>query len=128
MTQYAPVDIVFIDGVDVSANVELAKICWEENPDVVVTRGAMETPEQEVPEQGHSFALGSLYYNGRTMAVQAKQRDLQEWGYRAHKEPSLRFGVREATCCSILVRMQKEDSGYSKRFLLNELGLLVFYK
>ena len=50
MTRYAPVDIVFIDGVDVAANLEIAGICWEINDDVVVTRGAMETPEQRIPD------------------------------------------------------------------------------
>jgi alpha-L-fucosidase len=51
MTQYGTIDIVFIDGVDVSANIELAKVCWELNEDVVVTRGAIKTPEQTIPDQ-----------------------------------------------------------------------------
>jgi alpha-L-fucosidase len=51
MTQYGTIDIVFIDGVDVPANVELAKVCWELNEDVVVTRGAIQTPEQTIPNK-----------------------------------------------------------------------------
>ncbi|MCK5341765.1 MAG: alpha-L-fucosidase [Candidatus Heimdallarchaeota archaeon] len=51
MTQYGTIDIVFIDGVDVPANVELAKVCWESNEDVVVTRGAIKTPEQTIPNK-----------------------------------------------------------------------------
>ena len=51
MTQYGTIDIVFIDGVDVAANAELAKVCWELNEDVVVTRGAIQTPEQTVPDK-----------------------------------------------------------------------------
>jgi alpha-L-fucosidase len=31
--------------------VELAKVCWELNEDVVVTRGAIQTPEQTIPDQ-----------------------------------------------------------------------------
>jgi alpha-L-fucosidase len=50
MTQYGDVDIVFLDGLDQFAQTELAKICWEINPQVVVTRGVMETPEQKTPE------------------------------------------------------------------------------
>jgi alpha-L-fucosidase len=51
MTHYGPIDIVFIDGRISSSNSEIAKVCWEVNPDVVVTRGAMETPEQHLPDQ-----------------------------------------------------------------------------
>jgi len=51
MTQYGDVDIVFLDGTEQYAKTELAKVCWEINPDVVVTRGAIETPEQEIPNK-----------------------------------------------------------------------------
>jgi len=50
MTRYAPVDIVFLDGLDQFSKTELARVCWDINPGVVVTRGAMETPEQETPD------------------------------------------------------------------------------
>lgn len=50
MTNYGDIDIVFLDGVDQYGKTELAKVCWEINPDVVVTRGAIETPEQETPD------------------------------------------------------------------------------
>lgn len=49
MTNYGKVDIVFLDGTEQFAKTELAKVCWEINPDVVVTRGAIMTPEQETP-------------------------------------------------------------------------------
>jgi len=41
LTNYGPVDIIFIDGPAEG----LREWCWELNPDIVVTRGAMETPE-----------------------------------------------------------------------------------
>ena len=53
LTNYGPVDIIFIDGPAEG----LREWCWELNPDIVVTRGAMETPEisastgQELPEE-----------------------------------------------------------------------------
>jgi len=50
MINYGKIDIVFLDGMEQFAKTELAKVCWEINPDVVVTRGAIETPEQETPE------------------------------------------------------------------------------
>jgi len=51
MTSYGSIDIVFIDGVDISADTALAKVCWALNEDVVVTRGAIQTPEQKIPDQ-----------------------------------------------------------------------------
>ncbi len=51
MTNYGPIDIVFIDGRIATTNSEIAKVCWEVNPSVVVTRGAIETPEQQLPDQ-----------------------------------------------------------------------------
>ena len=51
MTNYGKVDIIFLDGREQYAKTELAKVCWEIDPEVVVTRGAMETPEQFTPDQ-----------------------------------------------------------------------------
>ena len=50
MTQYGKIDIVFLDGMSQFAKTERAKVCWEIDPDVVVTRGAIPTPEQETPD------------------------------------------------------------------------------
>jgi alpha-L-fucosidase len=49
MTQYGTIDIIFLDGLEQFGKTELAKLCWDINPEVVVTRGAIETPEQETP-------------------------------------------------------------------------------
>lgn len=45
MTRYGPVDIVFLDGPAEG----LREVVWEAQPDAVVTRGAIETPEQRIP-------------------------------------------------------------------------------
>ena len=45
MTNYGPVDIVFFDGPAEG----LREVAWDIQPDTVVTRGAMETPEQRLP-------------------------------------------------------------------------------
>lgn len=50
LTRYGQIDILFLDGEDQYGKTELAKVGWEINPDIVVTRGAMETPEQELPK------------------------------------------------------------------------------
>ncbi len=51
MTQYGKIDIVFLDGMSQFSKTELAKVCWEIDPDVVVTRGAIPTPEQKTPDR-----------------------------------------------------------------------------
>ena len=51
MTNYGTIDIVFLDGGDGFGRNQVSKVCWEENPDVVITRGAMETPEQRKPKE-----------------------------------------------------------------------------
>lgn len=45
MTNYGPVDILFLDGQPDG----LKELAWELQPKVVVTRGEMKTPEQEIP-------------------------------------------------------------------------------
>ncbi|MEO8661466.1 MAG: alpha-L-fucosidase [Bryobacteraceae bacterium] len=45
MTQYGPVDVIFFDGEAEG----LRDVAWEVNPKTVVTRGAIETPEQYIP-------------------------------------------------------------------------------
>lgn len=46
LTNYGPVDILFFDGVAEG----LKQLAWELQPNVVVTRGDMATPEQELPD------------------------------------------------------------------------------
>ena len=45
MTNYGPVDVVFLDGPAEG----LRDVVWDLQPDAVVTRGAIETPEQRLP-------------------------------------------------------------------------------
>jgi alpha-L-fucosidase len=45
LTGYGPIDVVFLDGPAEG----LRELVWDLQPDAVVTRGAIETPEQRVP-------------------------------------------------------------------------------
>jgi alpha-L-fucosidase len=45
LTHYGKIDVVFLDG----AAEGLRELCWKLQPDVVVTRGALQTPEQQIP-------------------------------------------------------------------------------
>ena len=74
MTNYGKIDIVFLDGMDQFAKTELAKVCWAINPDVVVTRGAIETPEQETPDTAIPSPWEACYTFG------------DQWQYRPTNE------------------------------------------
>jgi alpha-L-fucosidase len=47
LTQYGKIDILFIDG----PGDGLREFCWDINPDLVITRDVMKTPEQTMPDQ-----------------------------------------------------------------------------
>jgi len=47
MTKYGPVNVVFLDG----PAEKLRDLCWQLQPDTVVTRGAIQTPEKTTPGQ-----------------------------------------------------------------------------
>ena len=74
MTQYGKIDIVFLDGMEQSGKTAVAKVCWEVNPDVVVTRGAIETPEQETPNKSLPSPWEACYTFG------------DQWQYRPTNE------------------------------------------
>ena len=47
LTDYGKIDILFFDG----PAEELKEYAWQLQPEVVVTRGQMETPEQDIPDK-----------------------------------------------------------------------------
>ncbi|QIA07877.1 alpha-L-fucosidase [Draconibacterium halophilum] len=49
MAKYGDIDILFYDGGEGPLVEKCKQVAWELHPDVVVTRGAMNTPEQTVP-------------------------------------------------------------------------------
>jgi alpha-L-fucosidase len=74
MTRYGHIDIVFLDGMSQWAKTELAKVCWEINPEVVVTRGAIPTPEQKTPDTALPSPWEACYTLG------------DQWQYRPTNE------------------------------------------
>jgi alpha-L-fucosidase len=46
MTHYGRIDVLFIDG---DPKDVVKRTCWDLQPDVLITRGAMQTPEQVLP-------------------------------------------------------------------------------
>ncbi len=49
MTQYGDIDIIFFDGGEGPLQEKCKAVVWELQPDIVVTRGAIKTPEQTLP-------------------------------------------------------------------------------
>ena len=124
MTQYAPIDIVFIDGVDVAANLEIAKICWELNEDVVITRGAMETPEQRIPDK----PIPSPWEACITMGDQWQYRPTNET-YKNGSDLIQKIIEIRSKGGNLLLNIGPDDEGKIpdiQKGYLNELGLWFF--
>ena len=49
MTNYGKIDVLFFDGGVEEVLEASKKICWELQPDILITRGAIPTPEQTLP-------------------------------------------------------------------------------
>ena len=49
MTNYGKIDVMFFDGGEGGVQEVAKETCWEIQPDLLVTRGALETPEQTLP-------------------------------------------------------------------------------
>lgn len=124
MTNYGPIDIVFIDGIDLEANTELAKICWESNGNVVVTRGAIATPEQEIPNTPIPAPWEACF----TMGDQWQYRPTNE-NYKSTKE--LIDQILEIRCKggNLLLNVGPDAEGRIpevQQGFLNELSLWYF--
>lgn len=70
LTQFGKIDFFFIDGPAEG----LRELCWELDPDIVVTRGAIETPEQFIP----GLPLTGAWEANLTMGT--------EWPYKPTNE------------------------------------------
>lgn len=66
-TQYGKIDVLFIDG---EPKEPCRDVAWKLQPDVVITRGAVNTPEQTLP----GVALNELWESCVTMGTQ--------WNYK----------------------------------------------
>lgn len=70
LTQYGKIDLFFIDGPAEG----LRELCWQLDPNIVVTRGAIETPEQFIP----GLPLNGAWEANLTMGT--------EWPYKPTNE------------------------------------------
>jgi alpha-L-fucosidase len=124
MTQYGDIDIVFLDGTEQYAKTELAKVCWDINPDVVVTRGAIETPEQETPDTPIPAPWEACY----TLGDQWQYRPTNE-SYKTAKEVILQLIDIKAKGGNFLLNFGPDALGNfppEQWGILNEISLWMF--
>ena len=124
MTQYGKIDIVFLDGMEQFAKTELAKVCWDLNPDVVVTRGAIETPEQNTPDSPVPAPWEACY----TLGDQWQYRPTNE-SYKTAKEVILQLIDIKAKGGNFLLNFGPDALGNfppEQLGILNEIALWMF--
>ncbi len=120
LTNYGRIDVMFIDGPAEG----LRDVCWETQPDIVVTRGAMETPEQTIP----GIAMDEPWEACLTMGTQ--------WHYKPTNE-SYKSGTRlieilietRAKGGNLLLNIGPRPDGgipIEQEDLLREMGLWNF--
>jgi len=95
LTHYGPIDIMFLDG----PAEELRELCWQLQPQIVITRGAMATPEQALPDQPIPGAWEACFTLG------------DNWGYKPTNN-NYKSGTR-------LIEMLVETRAKGGNLLLN---------
>lgn len=74
MTNYGKVDVLFFDGGEGPLQEKSKEVVWRIQPDVLVTRGAIATPEQTVP----GLASDEAWEANATMGIQWQYRPTNE--------------------------------------------------
>ena len=69
LTHYGKIDALFLDGEAVG----LRDLAWKLDPDIIVTRGAIKTPELTVPGMPHARRVGDLHDHGHCVAIPAAE-------------------------------------------------------
>ena len=67
LTHYGKIDALFLDGEAVG----LRDLAWRLDPDIIVTRGAIKTPEMTVPGMPLPGRVGDLHDDGHGLAISA---------------------------------------------------------
>ena len=124
MTQYGKIDIVFLDGMGQYGKTELAKVCWDIDSDVVVTRGAIITPEQKTPDSSIPSPWEACY----TLGNQWQYRPTNE-NYKTAKNAILKLVEIRAKGGNLLLNFGPDAMGNfpaEQLGILNELSLWMF--
>jgi len=124
LTNYGKIDIVFLDSREQFARTELAKLCWQIDPDIVVTRGAIETPEQTTPDSPIPSPWEACY----TFGDQWQYRPTNE-NYKTAKNAILKLIDIRAKGGNLLLNFSPDSFGnfpQEQWGTLNEISLWMF--
>ncbi len=76
LTRYRPIDVLFFDGQAQG----LRDLAWQLQPNIVVTRGAMNTPEQFIPGQAKDQPWEANFTMGKAWGYQPTLEDYKDGG------------------------------------------------
>lgn len=119
-TNYGPVDYLFIDGQPQG----IRDLAWKLQPDTLVTRGAIETPEQKLPDD----ILPDPWEACFTMGTQWQFKPTNEKYKSGTRMINMLIETR-AKGGNLLLNVGPEPSGvipFEQERLLRELGLWIF--
>lgn len=119
-TRYGAVDYLFIDG---QAD-GIRELAWKLQPDTLVTRGAMETPEQRLPDQ----ALPEPWEACFTLGTQWQFKPTHE-EYKSGTRLIEMLIETRAKGGNLLLNVGPEPSGvipFEQERIIRELGLWLF--
>lgn len=119
-TQYDAVDYLFIDGQPDG----IRDLAWKLQPDTLVTRGAIETPEQKLPDQ----MLPDPWEACFTLGTQWQFKPTNET-YKSGTELINMLIETRAKGGNLLLNVGPEPSGvipFEQERIIRELGLWIF--
>ena len=120
LTNYGPIEYLFIDGEPGG----IKELAWQLQPELVVTRGAMQTPEQKIPDQG----LPGPWESNFTMGTQWQFKPTNE-DYKSGGELIRMLIETRAKGGNLLINVGPQPDGeipFEQSRRLRELGLWLF--
>jgi alpha-L-fucosidase len=122
-SEYGPIDYAFIDGVNPNPK-QLKQTIWQQQPQTVITRGAMETPEREIPGEPLPGAWEACQTIGDQWSYKPTNREVKDGTTLIHQLIQTR-----AYGGNLLLNVAPKPNGEFPQFqkdLLRELGLWLF--
>ena len=119
-TSYGPVEYLFIDG----APDGIRELAWQLQPDTLVTRGAMKTPEQRLPENGLEDPWEACFTIGTAWQFQPTRET-----YKSGTQLIEMLIETRAKGGNLLLNVGPESSGvipFEQERIIRELGLWLF--
>lgn len=120
-TNYGPIDLAFLDAFD---NAAIRDYIHELQPDCIVTRGEMETPEQRIPDTPMEGPWEACFTLGTQWQFKPTNEDYKSGG----KLIDMLIDIR-AKGGNLLINMGPEPSGripFEQERRFREMGLWMF--